>query len=112
MKILIDQNISFRLIQKIEATFPDITHVKYCNLSDANDFEIFIYAKNNQFKAILTLDEDFDNILLEHKAPPKVIWLRIGNTSTATLAEIMLQNADTIFDFLDDDDYDCLEIFE
>jgi predicted nuclease of predicted toxin-antitoxin system len=76
MKILIDQNISFRLIQKIESVFSDISHVKYCDLMDANDFDIFIYAKNNQFKAILTLDEDFDNILLEHKASPKVIWLR------------------------------------
>jgi predicted nuclease of predicted toxin-antitoxin system len=73
MKILIDQNISFRLISKIEHLFPEITHVKYCNLIDASDSDIFVYAQNNKFKAILTLDEDFDNILLERQVPPKII---------------------------------------
>ena len=40
------------------------------------------------FKAIITQDEDFYSLLLEHGAPLKIIWLRTGNCSTAILAEI------------------------
>lgn len=112
MKILIDQNISFRLIGKIIHLYPKISHVKYCDLVNAIDFDIFLYAKENEFKAILTLDEDFDNILLEHNSPPKIIWLRVGNCSTMEIAEIIIRNSLEIDEFINDDNYDCLEIFD
>lgn len=112
MKILIDQNISFRLTALIQNVFPNTSHVKTLNLIDNPDFHIFMYARKNTFDAVLTLDEDFYNILLEHNAPPKVIWLRTGNCSTAYLAQIILKNAALIQSFSDDLTLDCLEIFK
>jgi predicted nuclease of predicted toxin-antitoxin system len=111
MKILIDQNISFRLISRIEKAFPDVLHVKSLGLLDAADLKIFMYAKRNDFDAILTIDEDFLNILLAHGLPPKVIWLRLHNASVAHQAEIILKNVLTINRFLENPDADCLEIF-
>lgn len=66
MKILIDQNISFRIINRIEGAFPNVLHVKSLGLMDTDDSKIFIYARRNNFDAILTIDEDFHNILLAH----------------------------------------------
>lgn len=111
MKILVDQNISFRLVQRVCDVFPGIEHVKSRGLINAKDWDIFMLAKQRGFSGILTQDEDFYNILLEQGIPPKVIWLRIGNCSTAHLAEILLRDAPLIQTFLEDEDQDCLEIY-
>jgi predicted nuclease of predicted toxin-antitoxin system len=109
MKILVDQNISFRLVKRILAVFPQAIHVKLIDLIDANDYRIFMSARQEGFTAILTQDEDFYNLLLEHGVPPKIIWLRTGNCSTTFLTEVILRNAVLIKTFLDDDAQDCLD---
>lgn len=111
MKILIDQNISHRLVAQILNFFPEIEHVKTLNLINAKDTEIFTFARQNNFSAILTLDEDFYKILFQFGQPPKIIWLRIGNVSTKNLSEIMIKNAHNIQQFLADTQHDCLEIY-
>lgn len=111
MKILVDQNISFRLVQRIIGVFPQVGHVKSLGLTGANDYHVFMSARQQGFAAVITQDEDFYNLLLEHGAPPKIIWLRTGNCSTAFLAEVILRNATLIQAFLDDDMQDCLEIY-
>lgn len=70
-----------------------------------------MYARREGYEALLTLDEDFSLIQLEHQAPPKIIWLRTGNCSTTTLPDILLENADLIRQFLLDTAHDCLEIY-
>ena len=111
MKILIDQNISFRLIHRIEGAFPDVIHVKSLGLMDTDDSKIFMYARRHAFDAILTIDEDFYNILLTHGLPPKLIWLRLHNASVAVQADVILDNTIAIYQFLKDENTDCLEIF-
>lgn len=49
MKILIDQNISFRLLPYIQDEFPEITHVKNVGLMDFSDYKIFQFARQNDF---------------------------------------------------------------
>lgn len=112
MKILIDENISARLVARIRLVFPEVEHVKTLGLMTANDFSIFMYARQNNYAAILTLDEDYFNIQLTHGLPPKIIWLRVGNCSTSALADIILNNADTIYAFLFDPHLECLEIYK
>lgn len=111
MKILIDQNISFRIIQHISGTFTQAEHVKSLNLTNAPDYQIFMWARLQGFLAVLTQDEDFYNLLLEHGIPPKVIWLRLGNCSTNFIAEVVLRNASLIQAFIEDDAQDCLEVY-
>lgn len=111
MKILIDQNISFRLVPRILEAFPETSHVKDYGLIDYDDFRIFKFARQNQFAAILTLDEDFYNIQLEHGVPPKVIWMRMGNCSTAVLSNAIIERTALINDFLRNEELHCLELF-
>ena len=111
MKILIDQNISFRLIAHINQVLPNIHHVKTLGLINAPDYQIFRYARENNFDAILTLDEDFYNIVLAHGTPPKIIWLRLKNASVVTQAQHIMNNLLLIHHFFKDDKTDCLEIF-
>lgn len=111
MKILIDQNISFRIIDRISKALPNCVHVKTVNLIDANDFQIFMYAREIGFDVVITQDEDFNLLLMEHGTPPKIIWLRTGNCSTAILSKVIIGNEEVIHRFLKDDDLDCLELF-
>jgi predicted nuclease of predicted toxin-antitoxin system len=111
MKILVDQNISFRLLPLIRVEFPDISHVKELGLIDFNDFDIFQFARSNGFDAILTLDEDFHYIQIAHGPPPKIIWLRTGNCSTKALASVIISHSEIIRNLEMDASLDCLEIF-
>ena len=111
MRVLIDQNISFRIIARLETHFSNISHVKDHDLVDASDVVIFKYAKENDIIAILTLDEDFDNIQLVHKSPPKIIRLRIGNSTITEQAAVLIAKYSIIERFLSQEDQDYLEIF-
>ena len=48
----------------------------------ATDQEIWAYAREHGF-AVISKDDDFRSLSLVNGPPPKVIWLRIGNASTA-----------------------------
>ena len=112
MRILVDQNISHRIIPKLKNIFDEIFHVKEFELIYASDLEIFKFAKNNKFDAVITLDVDFQNILYEQSLPPKIIWLRTGNCPTSALVDILVRNSDIIKNFIVEEGFDSIEIFK
>lgn len=112
MKFLFDQNISFRIIEKISNLFPGSKQVRQIGLEDCKDFEIWEYAKENDF-VIITFDSDFYDLSMIKGIPPKIIWLRTGNTSTENISGILIKNFDLIKEFIENPDYrelSCLEI--
>lgn len=114
MKLLLDENISYKLVKKLSNDFPDIIHVKSVTLTSINDTVIFKYAKNNDF-AIVTFDEDYFTLSLLNGFPPKIIWLRTGNISTANVEALLKSKRNIINNFLNDNSenaYGCLEIYE
>jgi predicted nuclease of predicted toxin-antitoxin system len=114
MKLLFDQNISFRIVKKLESTFPLSHQVKLLGLENLEDFKIWEYAKKNNY-SIVTFDTDFYDLSLIKGVPPKIIWLRTGNTSTNALASLLENNAELIKHFITHEDYKdlaCLEIYD
>jgi predicted nuclease of predicted toxin-antitoxin system len=111
MKLLINENISYRLVSKLALTFPDTKHVKDLELIHTNDHTIFKQARALGFDAIITMDDDFQNILIERGVPPKIIWIRTGNCSTNFLSIVILRNETIIRSFIADPILDSLEIF-
>ena len=109
MKLLFDQNISFRLVNKILVNFPNSVHVKELGLINATDSDIWEFAKKNDF-AIVTFDADFADLSTIKGFPPKIIWLRTGNTITNKLESLLKQHAEAISTFLFDSEHACLEI--
>ncbi|MFH0867296.1 MAG: DUF5615 family PIN-like protein [Bacteroidota bacterium] len=112
MKLLFDQNISFRLIKKISSLFPEAVSVKEVGLENSADSAIWNYAIANDF-AIVTFDSDFYELNILKKPSPKIIWLRTGNTSTDNLVKLFTDKSEVIHEFLSNEiysDIDCLEI--
>ena len=110
-KLLLDNNLSHRLIPRIEDLFPGSTHVAQAGLDRATDWEVWNYARTRSF-SILTKDSDFNDLTLLRGAPPKIICLRIGNCRVAEIAEILQCHAPTIHSFLRDKTATILELYE
>lgn len=101
--MLFDQNISFRIIKKFEDVFPEAKQVGQLNLYNSSDIEIWNFAKENDF-SIVTFDSDFIDISALKGHPPKIVWLRYGNTSTENIAEALKKQHSIIIEFLSSSD--------
>lgn len=110
MKLLFDQNLSFRLCQIVADLFPESNHVRLLGLSEAGDQLLWDYAKENGF-AIVSQDSDFAEMAVLLRSPPKVIWLRAGNQSTADISSLLRRHSDLILAFGEDVEAACLEIY-
>lgn len=95
MRLLFDQNLSPSLPRRLAAEFPDSLHVRAAGLTGADDAAIWNYAQTHGF-AIVSKDSDFQQRSLLLGAPPKFIWLRIGNCSVADSAELLRVHATAI----------------
>jgi predicted nuclease of predicted toxin-antitoxin system len=100
MKLLLDENLSDKLVSKILDLYPESKHVKQLALTNTDDVIIWEYAKANSF-AIVSKDADFHQRSLLYGHPPKLIYLRIGNSPTSKIIEILRGNFDTIVKFGD-----------
>jgi len=98
MKLLFDQNISYRIVQKLSDLFPGCKQVRELGLTNAEDVDIWDYARKNDF-SIVTFDTDFYDISLTNGCPPKVILLRTGNLTTNQIANLLRKNSVQITNF-------------
>ncbi len=109
MKLLLDQNLSFRLLEKLEPVYPGSTQVKYIGLDQAGDLTIWRFAKENGF-TIVTKDSDFHELSLIYGNPPKVIWLKCGNKPRWYVLGLLLKHRNEIHAF-EAEETTCLEIY-
>ena len=82
MKLLFDQNLSPKLVALLADLFPGSIHVMSVGLDCADDDRIWEHCRLNEF-AIVTKDADYNGLSIMRGWPPKVLWLRFGNCSTA-----------------------------
>lgn len=91
--------------------FPDSSHVQFHALTEAEDNEIWEFAKAQDF-CIVTQDADFAERSRLYGSPPKVIWLRCGNAPTSSVEAIFQSGVETIQEFMSDFSLDCLELYQ
>ena len=111
MKLLFDQNISFRILQLIEDIYPDANQIYQLGLKDKTDKEIWEYAKLNDF-TIVTFDGDFYDFSLVWGHPTKIIWLRVANHVTKEVANVLRAHYNNIIMFNQNHELACLEIIQ
>lgn len=92
MKLLFDHNIYFSPPSPAARRyFPESTHVAVVGLGRATDWEIWAYARDHGY-AIVTKDADFNDLSVLYGALPKIVWLRIGNTTTSQIEHVLRQH--------------------
>lgn len=109
MKLLFDQNLSYRLAAALADLYPDSAHVRLLGMDQADDEIIWRYAKDNGF-IIVTQDSDFNERSLVFGYPPKVVWLKCGNTSTGYVLDLLRRQQPDIVSFAADPELGCLEL--
>ncbi|MDR3673083.1 MAG: DUF5615 family PIN-like protein [Holophaga sp.] len=103
MRLLLDNNLSPRLIQQLADVFPGITHVEPVGLAESSDQDVWTYAMANRC-LIVTKDSDFAEIQVLRGFPPKVVWIRLGNCTTAQLEALFRSHAEDLERFDADPD--------
>lgn len=110
MKLLFDQNLSFRLVAALEDLYPGSSHVRLLGMETADDETIWQYARKNGF-VIVSQDSDFNERGLIHGYPPKVIWIRCGNTATDYIQDILRRHHSDLLEFHANRDSACIELY-
>lgn len=91
MKLLFDENLSHRLASALADIYPGSLHLRDCGLRGATDEDVWRHARENGL-VIVSKVSDFSQRSALLGPPPKVIWLRVGNCTTAR-ADFVLRNA-------------------
>jgi predicted nuclease of predicted toxin-antitoxin system len=87
MKLLFDQNLSFKLCRQLNDIFPDSSHVRLVGLQAADDRTVWEFARADRF-VLVSLDADFAELAAVLGPPPKLIWLRCGNRRTDVVVRL------------------------
>jgi predicted nuclease of predicted toxin-antitoxin system len=101
VKLLLDENLSRRLVRLIEDLFPGSVHVSSEGLLQVPDTAIWEYARRNDF-SVVTADADFYELATTLGPPPKVIWLRGCDYPTSVAEELIRGQAIRIAEFLEE----------
>ena len=109
VRLLLDQNLSFRIAGALADLFPESLHVRDIGLSSADDAAVWRYARDRHL-VIVTKDSDFNQAAFLFRPAPKVVWLRIGNCSTDDVVIVLRRNASKIIDFVSASDEVLLTI--
>jgi predicted nuclease of predicted toxin-antitoxin system len=88
VKLLFDENLSHRLVELLREEFPGSSHVRAIGPLGAADGLVWDHARDHGFM-IVSKDNDFRQRSFLDGAPPKVIWLRVGNAGTAAIAGLL-----------------------
>ena len=103
MRLLFDENLSARLIAAVADLYPGSAHVVGVGLGGAPDGQVWEYAAAGGF-VLVTKDEDFHRLSVLRGPPPKVVWIRLGNCSTADVVRLLHVRAEHIARFVEHED--------
>ena len=98
MKLLFDENLSPKLPKLVAAIYAGSQHVRELGLKGKADEEIWRFAGLQNF-VIVSKDQDFYQRALFYGAPPKFIWLRLGNCTREDLLSVIQRHERDILAF-------------
>jgi predicted nuclease of predicted toxin-antitoxin system len=107
VKLLFDENLSRKLVQRLGDLYPGSAHVVGIDLMTSPDREIWNFAKANGFVVVST-DLDFYDLATTLGPPPKVLWLRRWTHPTADAERVLRREAIRISEFVNDPDLGVL----
>jgi predicted nuclease of predicted toxin-antitoxin system len=83
VRLLLDENLSFRLAALLADAFPGTAHVRDVGLSGADDDAVWEHARAHGM-AVASKDSDFHDRARLHGPPPRLVWIRRGTAPPAT----------------------------
>jgi predicted nuclease of predicted toxin-antitoxin system len=100
VKLLLDENLSDKIISRIVDLFPASTHIKSVGLKEVDDRLVWEWPKRYGF-TIASKDIDFHQRAIVFGHPPKFIWLRVGNCQTSVITNLLRSRYHVIRQFIE-----------
>lgn len=100
MRILLDQNLSPKLIRALEDALPGLESVYDHGLIGAPDPVIFDWAGKSGFQAVLSTDHDLVQLVERRGPPPKVIRIERCDFPSKIIEQLIRRELIRIHDFL------------
>ena len=98
MKLLLDANISYKLVERIVDLYPGSMHVRDAALAEVDDRGVWEYARDNGF-VVVSKDEDFHQLSFLQGPPPKVVWVRLGNCTSGEIEAVLRRYHSHLMEF-------------
>ena len=111
MKLLLDENLSRRLVPSLQSAYPGTTQIALLGMEESSDFTIWEYAKTKGF-IIVTKDSDFYEMSTLYGTPPQLIWLKVGNLGKQETTELLLKAQKKIQHLFDNPEIACIELIK
>ena len=102
-RLLFDENLSPRLVKLLAESFPDSLHIDDVGLHGCPDGDVWNYSRDHGL-VLISKDNDFRQLSFLRGAPPKVVWLRIGNAPTNAVVDLLRSRKADVESFIRDPD--------
>jgi predicted nuclease of predicted toxin-antitoxin system len=100
--LLFDENLAARLVAELKDLYPGCAHLSHYDLVGSSDRAIWDHARQ-QGLTIVSKDGDFRELSIRLGVPPKIVWIRAGNCSTAEIIRLLRERCVDIRSFLEND---------
>lgn len=109
MKLLLDENLSRRLVPALQDRFPGSSQVALLGMERSTDAQLCAHAAEHGF-VICSKDEDFRRLVAARGYSPRLILLALGNVSNDAVLAALLGAADRLEQVFADPDTGVVEI--
>ena len=109
MKLLLDENLSKRLVPFLQHDFPGSTQVVVLGMESVSDKDVGQRAKDDGY-VVVSRDADFQELSIVWGSPPQVVRLRTPNQNRAAVLKLLLDNKDFIISALVDEARASIEL--
>lgn len=103
MRILLDQNLSPKLIRRLTDILPGLESVYDHDLIGASDQFIFDWARRLEFSAVISADLDFVHLAERLGPPPKIVRIERCDYRSIVIEQLIRREAVRIHAFLESD---------
>jgi predicted nuclease of predicted toxin-antitoxin system len=106
---LFDEPLSEELCKTLADIFPGSRHIRLLGQGGAPDTIVWDLARQHGCLVVST-DEDFHRLAVLRGAPPKFVWIRLGNCTTDDIAQLLRRRHEDIIRFNEQDEATVLEL--
>lgn len=108
-RLLFDEQLSEQLCESLADIFPDSLHVRLLRRGGSADVAVWDLACELGCM-VVSKDGDFHRLAIMRGAPPKFIWIRLGNCRTDDVVRLLRRHHEDIVHFDEQDHATVLEL--
>src|SRR3970040_363245 len=109
VRLLFDEPLAEKLCEALADIFPDSLHVRVLGHGGATDATVWDLARTRGC-LVVSKDEDFNRLAVLRGAPPKFVWIQLGNCTTNDIALLLRRHRDDITRFGGQNEATVLEL--